>query len=201
MSTTEIYGFDKAGNAYSLGETKNSWRGGMAIWGILEKKYLPPYLPSYAPAGITSVDEFEHRLGWKPSRTTSMMNENAMKEIWGLADSEKVSITDKIVLFTTFDKCLVKKENLSKVIEAFRKFDGETSLKEQADILERALGDEECIAVGWNQTSVSGDTWGAYGYDEEKDECIPYNCLTQRDHYWLFDELSGKQKQEANDAV
>jgi hypothetical protein len=190
MSTTEIFGFAKDGSAYFLGETKNSWRGGMAVWGILEEKYLPPYLPSYAPPGVLSVDEFERHLGWRPTRTSSIMDEKAMKEIWDLSDSKKVSTTDKIVLFTTFDKCLVKRADIPKVIEAFRNFEGETSLNEQADVLQQALDDEKCIAVGWNQTSVNGDTWGTIGgYDEENDESIPYNCLTQNEHYWLFDEL------------
>ena len=57
------------------------------------------------------------------------------------------------------------------------------------------LSSDNCIAVGWNQTSVNGDTWKNYGgYDEEKDECIPYNCLTMNKHWYLFDEEKGGLK-------
>lgn len=191
MSYTEVFGFDKEGNAYGENEVKNAFRGAVAIWKILENKYLPEYLPSYAKDyGIRTADEFEVRFGYRPSRTApTLSGDSPMKEIWGLADNKEVSEIDRICLFTTFDKCLVKKEDFQRVILAFREFKGETSLKEQADILENMVNDENCIAVGWNQTSVNCDIWESYGYDEEKDETIPYNCLKQDEHYWLFDEL------------
>lgn len=107
----------------------------------------------------------------------------------------KSPLRDRIVLFTTFDNCLVKKEDIPRVIEALRAFEGddhkgETNLGEQADILQTIYDDPETIAVGWNQTSVTVESWeNIGGYDEEKDEAIPYNCLTGDKHYWLFDEL------------
>lgn len=192
MSYTEIFGFDKDGNAYYYADIHNAYRGGMAIWRILEEKYLPPYIPEHVrKMGITTSEECEARLGYKLTRCkSSLMGDNAMKEIWELAGKDDVSVTDKICLFTTFDNCLVKKDDIPKVIEAFRCFDGETSLKEQADVLEKMYSDEDCIAVGWNQTSVNGETWVNFGgYDENNDEGIPYNCLTGTKHYWLFDEL------------
>lgn len=195
MSSTELFGFDRSGDAYFLGETQNSWRGAMAIWGILEEKYLPSYIPDFIKAcnwyqPDMSFEEVARRNGYKPSRITSLIEEKGMKEIWDLADSDKVSMTDKIVLFTTFDKCLVKKQDLPRAIEAFRAFEGETSLKEQADILEQAFGYEDCIAIGWNQTSINGDSWDCMGPCDEEGNGTPYNCLTQNEHYWLFDELS-----------
>lgn len=188
MSSTEIFGFDKIGNAYKAGEVKNAYRGVVAIWRILEEKYLPPYRPSYVPEWV-SDDEVENFLHYKPSRCLVIMEENAVQEIWNLVDNKNVSEIDKICLLTTFDRCLVKKENLEKVIRAFNEFEGETSLKEQALILQEMLKDENCIAVGWNQTSVNSSIWGNYSHDEENDIIIPYNCLKQGEHYWLFDEL------------
>lgn len=195
MSYTEIFGFDKDGNAYSQADVKNAFRSGMAIWNAMEEKYLLPYVPQYArKIGITTSKECESVLGYKPTRCSSIMEKGAMDEIWGLAYRSDVSDVDKICLFTTFDNCLVKKDDISKVIEAFRSFEGETSLKEQADILEQMYLDDDCIAVGWNQTSVNGDTWGNFGgYDEDNDEPIPYNCLTGTNHYWLFDEVNSSK--------
>lgn len=178
MSYTEIFGFDKEGNAYLAGKVKNAFRGAMAVWRYLEEKYLPPYNPDYA-------DLVEKVFGIKPSRCSS----DEIEEIWALQNSDKLSIEEKIVLFTTFDKILIKKEDIPQVINAFNSFGGETSLKEQAKILQDLLESENCIAVGWNQNSVVIDNWENYFYDEVNDRTIPYNCLKQDDHYWLFDEL------------
>lgn len=88
------------------------------------------------------------------------------------------------------ERALCTVQDLTKVIAAFNAFEGETSLKEQALILQEMLEDETCIAVGWNQTSVNADTWLSYNYDEELEDYVPYNCLEQNEHYWLFDELT-----------
>ena len=47
MSYTEIFAFNKEGNAYMAGMARNSWRGAMMIWNIMEERHLPPYIPEY----------------------------------------------------------------------------------------------------------------------------------------------------------
>lgn len=180
MSCTEIYGFNREGNAYWVADIRNAWRGGFAVWTAMEERHLPPKIC----------------YGREMSRLVlAHMDKGATSEIWGLAENKEVPEHERIVLFTTFDKCLVKKENLPRVIEAFRKFGGETSLPEQADVLEKLLEDDNCIAVGWNQTSVSCDTWTSKGgCIEESGESVPYNCLTMDGHYWLFDELNSTEE-------
>jgi len=169
MSSTIIYTFDKNGNAQHFADVKNAWRGAMAVWMELEKRHLPPFRTGY-------------------SRMAAFYDENAANDIWNLANRADIPIHERIVLHTTFDNCLVKVEDIPKVITAFREFDGITSLPEQADLLEKLPNDT--IAVGWCQTSVSCDNWSNFGgYDEENDASIPYNCLTMNKHYWLFDEL------------
>jgi len=196
MSCTEIYSFNKEGNAVLSGEVNNSWSGAMTVWSFLEKKYLPPYIPNYAKCcnwykpGMTS-EEVACRIGYEPSRISEFSGRDMpIKEVWDLADNKDIPEYERIVLFTTFDKCLVKKEDIPKVITAFRKFEAETNLKEQAGILEELFNDEDCIAVGWNQNSINRETWENIGeYDEENEEIMPYNCLIQDKHYWLFDEI------------
>ena len=196
MSYTEIYAFDKTGLPRLYGEVHNSWRGAIAVWKIIEDRHLPPFVPEYVKfcnwycPGMTP-EEIKQLLGYKPSRATCYDGkEEPAREIWNLVDNPEVPEHEKIVLHTTFDDCLVRAENLPAVIAAFRQFEGETSLKEQADILQKAADDPEIIAVGWNQTSVNGDSWyNGGGYDEEAEESLPYNCLTGDKHYWLFDEL------------
>ncbi|MDE7245599.1 MAG: hypothetical protein K2O18_16720, partial [Oscillospiraceae bacterium] len=69
-------------------------------------------------------------------------------------------------------------------------FGGDTSLSEQAIVLEKAAADSGIIAIGWNQTSVCANSWeNAGGYDKTKGKSIPYNCLTDTKHFWLFDEM------------
>lgn len=153
MSCVEIFKFDKEGNSETYGQVKNSWRGAMAIWEIMGKKYC--------------------------GHGASIFDINKMREIWNLVDNQIVPVHERIVLFTTLDKCLVKKEDIPKTVEAFRKFDGNTSLEEQALILEKIYQDDDCIAVGFHQNSVSCEQW------------FGYNCLHKEEHFWLFDELEG----------
>ena len=201
MSSTEIYAFGKDGKAYFYGSTHNSWRGGMAVWQLMEERHLPMYIPKwvvgtywYRPG--MSAREMKLHIGYTPTRCMPHLRADGdpMQDIWELQHNKNVPLHERICLYTTFDKALVKRENIPAVIEAFRKFGGETSLPEQADILEKMLADPDIIAVGWNQTSVSADTWDNYGgYDEEKDESIPYNCLTGKEHFWIFDELGEEE--------
>lgn len=199
MSTTDIYAFDKNGTPAVYGSTHNSWRGGMAIWGILEEKYLPPYIPNYIKESNwykpdMPYNEIVSINGCKPTRTNSLSCEAALKEIWNLFWKDNVSLGDKIVLGTTFDKVVVKTEDVPRVIRAFNEFGGETSLSEQAQILQSILDAGGHIAVAWNQTSVSISIWECFKYDEENDESIPYNLKNNEEHWFLFDALDEKGK-------
>ena len=195
MSYTEIYKFKSDGYAEMVDETKNAFRGCMAIWSHLETKYLPKYQPSWA----RSNDDTNY------SRTSNF--DSSIKEIWNLYDDERLSPEEKLVLRSTFDNVIVNRENVHYIIDSFRSFDGETSLKEQADIIEKLLNeDEDFIAIGWNQTSVNVDAWVSMNpilrgsmneshpyfseyedYDDVDPVHLPYNILTQTDHYEIFD--------------
>lgn len=194
MSSTEIYFFNKDGICSGMDSVKNAWRGAMAVWSILEEKYLPPYRPSYVPDNMT-MEEFEQRFGYKPNRlsiTAFRGKENPAKDIWDLFENERVSLADRIVLGTTLDWALVRRKEIEQVIQAFKSFIGETNLTEQAAILEECLKDENITAIGWNQTSVNADTWMNAGEYKGNDEVYePYNFLEQDKHWWLFDELEG----------
>lgn len=197
MSTVIIYGFNQEGVCSYEAEVHNAWRGAIAVWKALEKKYLPQYRPRYVPASVPD-DEVEAWLGYSASRLSSISDPDAMKDVWNLFEAENVSGADKIVLGTTLDNVLVRRENIPKVIEAFEEFDkeheGETNLKQQADELRDFYDDDEVSAVGWNQTSVNGDDWSNTGEivrDEDGDEIGgPYNFNTGKKHWWLFDALA-----------
>ena len=176
MSYTEIYAFGKDGKAYLAGEVHNAWRGSMAVWQIMEKRYLPQF--------------YDH--GVKTTRMLSSKHgkDDPAREVWALANNPEIPLHERIAMSVTFDNCLVKAEDIPRVVDAFRKFEGETSLKEQADILEKLAQDPDIIAVGWNGTSVCAENWANIGgYDAENEEPLPYNCLEGDQHFWLFDEL------------
>lgn len=157
-----------------LAEVKNAWRGAMAVWNILDRKYLPPFIPDWAKNDAPRQEGYFRM---------ASMDTKEHQEIWDLRKSEKVSEIDKVVLLSTFDNVIVWKKDLPDLIEAFRKFEGETSLKEQADIIEKAFNeDKDLIAIGWNQTSVNGDTWRVY---DKRDNEKPYN-LKKNDKHWSF---------------
>lgn len=160
MSYTEIYGFNKEGNVEWQADIKNAWRGAMAVWRIIGLKYNTPF---------------------------DMFTEN--KEFWELfKQKDKVTETDRIVLGSTYDNVIVKKENAKKLLNAFNSFVGETSLKEQAEAIKCMFEDDNCIAIAFNQTSVNS-AWVYEAYDEEKDEDISYNILSGDKHWELFDEI------------
>lgn len=192
MSYTEIYKFKKNGNAELLGETRNAFRGAMAVWNIMDSRYLPPFVPDWAKR-LGETDKTYNR-----SSDMFGPGGGALKEVWGLYRNDKVSEVDKIVLGSTFDNIIVMKKDLPKLINAFRAFEGETSLKEQADLIEESLKtDKNLIAIAWNQTSVNGDTWSNFGgYDNKKEEDKPYNILKMDRHSDLFegDEESSVKK-------
>lgn len=187
MSYTEIYKFKKSGKAEFLGETKNAWRGAMAIWNILDEKYLPPFIPEWAKNLQKDLDKKYYR--------SHDFAGKAIKEVWDLFKSESVSETDKIVLGSTFDNVIVLKNDLPKLIEAFRNFKGQTSLKEQADILEKALKeDKNLIAIAWNQTSINSSKWIDTGKYTKTDNPIPYNILKDTEHWNLFESEKIQEK-------
>lgn len=119
------------------------------------------------------------------SRLTDVLNLDAMKEILELFEKNEVSLVNKIVLGTTFDHVVVKREDMPRLMEAFRAFEGNTSLKEQADIIQAMHESGKWVAVVWNQTSVNADTWDQFDYAQDKAE--PYNLNRFDKHWFLFD--------------
>ena len=187
MSYTELFGFDQNGDAYSMAEIKNAFRGAMMVWEYLENKYLP-------------FVDFTRILSGKREE---------QQKVWDLSKDDRLSRQEKIVLLSTFDNVVVKQANFKELIRAFLEFPGEkTSLKEQAEIIKQS----DCIAVAWNQTSVNCDyLWSvSYKYIDKEDipllekndyrfindaEYIiqydnkPYNLFTDKGHWFLFDHL------------
>ena len=129
MSCTEIYGFDKDGNAFLYDEVPNAWRGAMSVWKRMEKRYLPRYIPRWMKASwkyreSMTDEEIIDAFDYLPSRLTSVDRE-ATDEIWALFENDSVDIGDRVVLGTTLDNVLVRKNELDAVARAFEVFEEE----------------------------------------------------------------------------
>ena len=137
MSYTEIIKVKKDWTVEGVDQIGNSFRGAFAIWQELAK----------------------HRLwmAWLP-----MSREDQMQRVWDLWKDEKTPRYEQIVMRSTFDRELVRQENLPKLLEAMELFisayPDKTSLDEQIEIISGLVDDPDCLAIGWNQTSVQ-DTW------------------------------------------
>lgn len=177
MSYTGLYKFKKNGDSELFNKIQNSFRGAIAIWNILDQKYLKGYIPEYAKF-LTKKQEIYYR--------SSDPKAISIKEVWQLVDSKEITEVDRICLLSTFDDVIVYKKDIAKLLDAFVKFEGETSLKEQAKVIENELKrDPDLIAIAWNQTSVNA-AW--YSEKSNEEEICPYNIFESNIHWDMFNE-------------
>lgn len=179
MSYTEIYSFDAQGRSEFYDKINNSRRGAPAVWRTLESKYLPEFM-------FTTLGGDK-----EPASRVSLLDPAPLQEIWNMASDPRLSEGERICMLSTFDKVLLRKENFMRVVEAFRAFEGDTNLPEQADVIEHMFNDEGIVALGWNQTSINGSLWDSYNPDTE--EHTPYDLEYGDKHFWLFEELNSPE--------
>ena len=159
------------GNFEHAVEFRNSFGGAMYVWMEMVDKYLPGYSPY----------------------------DDQYKKVWALPKSGRMKRHEVIVMLSTFDNVVVKAENFIAVAEAMEQFYEEQGAAQsnkvchlhlQAEALRKLDSEREekgWRAVGWNQTSVNGDSpW--YGFQEnldDEDDWTPYN-LDKRDLHWFL---------------
>lgn len=154
MSSVIIFGFDTKGKSYELSEVDNAWLGGYSIWKFLCEKYLKK------PFVLKDVNE-----------------------VWRLSDSKDITGEERIVLFSTFDRMIVRKSELPILIDALLKFEAqETNLEKQAvELKEIHENNKDIEFVGFHQNSISCDMW---------DNCMLFDTK----HYYMFDEIENDLK-------
>lgn len=174
MSYTAIHQTTKDGQVTTLAEIPNAMRGALAVWDILGKFKLYGRSPWWNAV----VDA---------------------PEVWELFSTPRLNRMERLVLGSTFDKVMVKRENLEELAREFEEFTSRynpvgsraLSLSEQAKVLSTAAKDESTFAVFWTQTSVSFDVW--HVYDGEGDWRY-YDITKDTGHFFLFEEVDKVEK-------
>lgn len=177
MSYTTVHKVPESGEITEGFEIQNAWFGAMYVWEKLYWQYLH----------LGAKDEFS--FGMMMGR--DLDKPNSLKMVWDLYKQPKrIAEDDRIVLGTTFDKAMVKRENLPRLIEAFegfiRRYGTNPNLDKQVIAYETLAKDETCYAVCWTQTSVAGDAWLVY--EKDKDDHRGYDISRDTGHWFLFDE-------------
>lgn len=175
MSRTEIYRLGEHPGA--LGETQNAWRSAMQVWNYVAQKYCDM------------------------ERFPLMGNDEASWRVWHAWKLPAMPEHEKIVLLSTLDKATVQGVNRDRLVEAFRKYAYEhgsanTSIGEQADIIQDAEDTSDDDVIAWNQTSVC-TFWGYVDDPDNPDEWAFYDPSKSSEHWDIFDALSKLNAEQA----
>lgn len=181
MSYTTLYSVPEKGSIESIHEFSNASGSAMYIWNQLYQKYLPQVV---------------YFLG----------DDKTMDALWKLIDDKKLKPFERICLGFTFDRVMVKRENISKLISAFKDFHAEAKinfpqnvchLPDQIKELELLEMNEDIYAVCWCQTSVASDVW--YVPEGECKECGHeseeqrlWDISLDKGHFFLFEQYDFK---------
>lgn len=183
MSYTTLYAVNNRGVCHGYREYRNSWGAAAFVWNALVEKYWP------LKPGQKS---------WE--RPVGMGGD--MKPVWALAKQQDLPVYERVVLITTFDNMMIRREDFNFVADCFEQFDvalnpnrkipfEDTSTPQVACHMmafafdfRKLADDKKVCAVCFQQTSVSDDMW--YDYSRKK----PYNIYSKGNdkHWFLFDE-------------
>ena len=171
MSRTTIYVAGDDGVMHAGRAFQNSWGGAWFIWDTLWRTY---------------IDAVGYAVG--------LLTLEAQQTLWALDRDSRLTVDERIALVTTFDRCLIRREDAPVVADAFDQFvarherrrgDRACHLPLQALYL-RELANAAIREIGWQQTSAAVDLWAVYLDDQ--DEGRPYNVATDTGHFFLFDD-------------
>lgn len=159
---------------------RNAWGGAWFIWDALWRKYCRE--------GDLSV--------------LTLANEREREALWQLDRDERLLVDERIALISTFDYCLIHRQDALRVADAFdafvtlherRRTGRACSLPLQAIYLRELAQCPEVREIGWWQQSVSPDPWwfvreveSSHGETQVLND-EPYNLNKGHSHWFLFD--------------
>ena len=152
MSETIIYAVKQDEEPIFIGECRNAWRGAMYVWNDIAKRYF-------------GLDSFP------------MLDDDMRSKIWNAGDEKSLTDSELIVLASTMDKAVVKKEGISQLLSAFKEYGDiheNSSISDQAKLIsDEEINIPDGYSLAWVQTSV-GEGW----FKEYNEETEDYLCNT-----------------------
>jgi hypothetical protein len=149
MSKTEIYAVKENEDLIFIGECRNAFRGAMYVWNDIAKRYF-------------NLESFPH------------FDEDMQKRVWNAGNENQLTQSEEIVLASTMDRAIVKKENINLLLVALNEYGSKhenSSILEQANLIKERLSDiPDGYSIAWIQTTVC-DGWFRE-YDEDSDEYV-----------------------------
>jgi len=171
MSYTVLYGLDSKKELEELGEYTNSHLAAPTIWNVLAR-----------------------HIG--RDRLSYGMDESEMKAFWAVWKLPVVPVFEKIVMLSTYDNAYVSKENIPKLLDAYKEFiktfpDVNTHIPSYIADIEKA---DNLNGLCWWTSSIGEDPW--FEWDDE-DEEVQYDFNSGDKHWELFEYLESFKTEEA----
>lgn len=163
MSYTEMYVVRSSGEVESAWTFSNAFQGAIFVWERLCEQYR---------IGGS-------RLGGRYEALWARTNELAPDDRW--------------VLASTYDRVIIPRESLPRLIEAFERFltrHSTPNLERQLTALRVMLVEPDVIGVCYNQTSVNAGAWQVPD-PEDEGNLIPYNINRDKGHWFLTEDSFG----------
>jgi len=169
MSHTAIHTIDSDGNICAFKEYRNAHGGVARIWDALYDKYLKDPTNSHDHWG-------------------NLFNKDNEKRLWNLWKDETIPKCARIVLIASFDYAVILKEFLAEYVDYLEEFEklfprDEKYVNHLPAWIEdcRELSKDESVhGICFYGTSIGEDWW--FPYDDEKEENVPYNINTGKEH-------------------
>lgn len=175
MSRTQLFIIQENGDLKLYEEFGNSFRGASLFW---------------------------HNLwNWKNNTKSDHSychDEKKQEMLWRLDEDPDIPRELRIILISTFDRHMIKRENLSKYINAIEKvlnkgyFEDNGHFETYPKVLENLVERKDILGIAWNQTDTYDGYWNIY---EECPTCHHhtikriYNIFRDKKHQFVFEYL------------
>jgi hypothetical protein len=177
-----MYKVDSNGDVHLYQEFTNAFRGVWLVWSEMCERYTDKKV------AVLMMEQYKWR---EPGEEIK----GGMQQVWDLWKDESIPESHRIVMGSTFDNVMVRRENFGRLVAAIEEYAKEFNpgtLVEQARAIEKMGAEEDTLAVCWNATSVNASPWQVCEEnpeDEDWPEYRPYNILTEDKHWFLFERL------------
>lgn len=183
MSYATMFEVPDSGELRSVYQYGNSWLGAMRWWRTLGEHYEPG--PGAKDLHVPDFDFMRD--------CVMPLDEEPMTRIWKLAAHPEILAHHRAVLKVTFDRCIVRAEDISRLSGDLLKFVAEFGTEGTGhatviarDLVQvRSLEKKEFVGVCFNWTSVT-DAWTVYG--EAEDDSRLYDVSRDSGHWFLYQE-------------